>query len=224
MILYPNYEYVIDSITDRVVRIKDSNGSISSKSKIENGLVEVSHDRFIRHFGLCHASTVHSSQGGKIDEPFIITDIMSEHVTANWLHSALTRCTKLSQIYVLSCSLKEINRETEAASMISGYMHQDRAKNRDFMPPTPIEQEQGQSLVTPISSENKSGGEFVDVQWILEKFRACGGKCPHCHRHMTFEKNNELNAKVTVNRLNNHFAHLKGNCELCCLKCNITIK
>ena len=187
--LYPNYEYVIESLTEEVFRLRDV--------LLDSKLLEVSHETIVKCFSLPFANTVHADQGTKIDRPFVIVDSQSDHVTRNWINTAITRATRLDHVHVLTCDLKSINRQNAAQQMVHGYKYQDKKAGRSWSPEI---------------------DEFVSPAWILDQWSVKGRSCPSCKECMSFEKSSPN--KVTVNRLNNDFAHIVGNIELCCKRCN----
>ena len=152
----------------------------------------VSGAELLRCFTLAHCATVHSLQGGSIDEPFLIADL--RYATRRWLYTAVSRARDLRHVHFLTQDLGALNKMSVARDMVAGYRMQD--------------------LVRP-SYDNS---DYVTPEWILEAYEACGGACRGCGAFMTFEKS--CPTKVTVNRLNNAAAHVRSNSELLCLLCN----
>lgn len=189
--MHVNYRYTIETMSDACFRLKDDDGN----------LFRVPTASIPGNFTLPYASTVHSSQGDKIEGPYVIADVSSAHITKNWLVSAITRCTDLNDIHFLvSPSQQQQQHVTDgggdiAEQMVKGYRLQDKKAGRS------------------------DTGSFVTKEWILDAFyNRTKGICPHCGHHMTFEKNSRR--KVSVNRLDNGLPHIVGNIELCCWDCN----
>jgi len=187
--LHINYEYRIIKINKTIFILQD----IYTKENV----FKIDVDIIQKHFSLPYCSTVHSSQGNSIDEPYIIADTTSNHVDKNWLISAITRCTKVENIFILTTSLKQAYIERDIQDLIHNYRLQDINRSVD---------------------ENN----YVNVKWIKDNFKKCKGICKYCGINMTFEKN--TNNKITVNRLCNKLGHVIGNIELCCWKCNNIIR
>jgi hypothetical protein len=189
--MLPNYVYNIDFMTDGVFRLRDP---------ADGTVFEISHEQVMLHFSLPYANTVHASQGDKIAEPYLISDLMADElVTKNWLYSALTRCTKLSDIHFLDLNLYHINVNNTQQLMVRGYKHQDQKAGRPF-----------------------NDADFVDAAWITKQYQAARGLCKYCLSHMTYEKH--ASHRVSVNRINNSLPHHSANCEVCCLQCNKSLK
>ena len=78
-------------------------------------------------------------------------------------------------------------------------------------------------LVKILLDTYKESFDRYDPAWILDQWSQRQGRsCPYCKECMSFEKSSPN--KVTVNRLNNDFAHIVGNIELCCKRCNNSTK
>jgi hypothetical protein len=157
----------------------------------------VSHADIIHKFSLPYCNTVHSSQGQKIAEPFVIADWRS--ATVDWLYTAFSRACRFSDIYFLEENLYVPKEKSMMDEMIKGYKCQDRKAGRKW-------------------THDK---EYVDSIWICSMLLK-SNVCRCCGDNMVLEKNNPK--KVTVNRLDNRKAHIMGNCELLCRICNSCLK
>jgi hypothetical protein len=191
--LYSNFRYRIININRSRFELEDI---------LDGTKVDVSIENIIKNFSLPYSSTVHSVQGGKVINKFVIADCNEDYVDKNWLYTAITRAVDFNDIYFLDYDeIKEINKISVAKDMVTRYKIQDAQAKRHI----------DESL-------------YVDYPWILNQYKLCHGRCriPNCNRYMSFEKNAEH--KVTVNRINNLISHHKSNCELLCLKCNKTLK
>lgn len=184
--LHVNYQYTIEAMNDAIFRLKDIHTMVVS---------DVCTSLIPTHFSFPYCSTVHSSQGGTIDVPFIVADAYSDHVTKNWIISALTRCSRLDDVYFLTTELKTPNNDKSLHEMVHHYKYQDKMKGFVVKKDT-----------------------IVTTAWIRNAYNDAKGMCKYCGEDMVFEKNNIR--KVTVNRLNNNIGHVFGNIEVCCWKCN----
>ena len=189
-LMHVNYTYTIRAMNKKVFTLRDS----------DHANYEVNADLISTHFALPYCSTVHSTQGDRVAEPYAIADYMSDHVTKNWLMSAITRCERLDDIYFLATPMHRAFKMEEMRRMVRGYRAQDRAR----------------------SFEDRTGDVRVSHEWIDDEFQACGGQCKHCGCQMTFERHSRHRA--SVNRLDNARAHVVGNIEICCWGCNNTLQ
>ena len=67
--------------------------------------------------------------------------------------------------------------------------------------------------------------DYITTEWIKDQWSKLPVKCcPMCR--CPFEKyldeNKKCKTNSTVDRLDNRIAHIKSNCQLMCVKCNIT--
>jgi hypothetical protein len=82
---------------------------------------------------------------------------------------------------------------------IINYKNQDKNTNRDY--------------------DEK---EYIDVKWILQKYKEQRCCCKYCGVEMELN-NNENDNCLTVDRINSDdMAHTKNNCQLLCVHCNKT--
>ena len=193
--LCPNYLYKVVMMNNKQFTLED----VLDKTEYEVNVPQI-----LKNFSLPYVNTVHAAQGDKIAENFVIADWKCEFVDLKWLYTALTRCTRLDQVFFLKQNLYDVNINTVITDMIAGYKMQDKAKDKA-----------GKTLF-------HGNDDYVDHIWIRSQYKSIRGQCRECNGHMTFEKHCEN--KVTVNRLNNDLGHYKHNCELLCLVCNKILK
>jgi hypothetical protein len=86
---------------------------------------------------------------------------------------------------------------------IDGYRQQDEKKQRIY-----------------------EANDFIDVNWIEQRTKSKGFKCELCCKdfEVFIDTNNNVNSDLTIDRLDNSKAHIKSNCQLCCLVCNVSKK
>ena len=65
-------------------------------------------------------------------------------------------------------------------------------------------------------------GDYVDGDHIMELMEAQWGKCAHCQAWLPTSWEEGDADMPTIDRLDNSFAHIRGNCALACLSCNRT--
>ena len=175
--------------------VKENEKTYELKHSI-SGCQEVSKSNVKKYFKLPFCFTGHSTQGSTIDVPYTI-DITSFWCDAEWIWTSLTRCTNWDQItiyYNKWVEQKFKNRVRDIAErLIRGYTEQD-FKARRFI---------------------KSVDDYVDVDWITENLKS--GSCIYCAE--PFDVCGGM-SNFSVDRIDNSLAHVKNNCQICCLMCN----
>ena len=78
------------------------------------------------------------------------------------------------------------------------------------------------------SQDNKAKREFIredfiDEPWInkeLENVKYC---CIFCKKNLELyiDENSNVKSNITIDRKDNSKAHIKTNCQVCCLECNV---
>ena len=195
-LLHTNYQFEISGFDDAKEEMKIKDVLTREEHLVSYALI-------MTCFSLPYCGTVHSCQGDSILEAYLIADFGSFGVNKNWLYTAISRAIRYGNIYFLLEDLSGMSASPSLQvikKMVVGYISQDRRRGR---------------LVGVVPSD------FVDSDWIIEKYKKCS-KCSGCGEHMTFTKNEDN--KVTVNRLDNKQMHVKDNCELLCLRCNVAKK
>ena len=185
--LRPNQRYTIIGQTKKEFKLQD----ISS----EHIKIDITHDMICKWFELSHCNTCHSEQGSCIAEKFVITDLLTI-TDRRWVYSAVSRCSKLSDVHFLQMDLTDMRLDEYFKDKIQDYKKQDRSKKRDY---------------------DYMSEEYVDVEWCKEQYIK-NNVCIGCHGHMKVEKSSKV--QCTVDRIDNGFAHFKWNCRLMCNKCN----
>jgi hypothetical protein len=185
--LYPNYTYKIKMMNNKEFTLEDI---------LDGETIKVSHNAIMNNFSLPYCNTVHSSQGDKIGEKFIIADWSCPRVDMNWLYTAITRCTKLDDVYFLEQYLGDINMVNTFIEKIRKYKEQDRKAGR------------------PINTD-----EYLTVEHMITIGKKQSWMCSICKNHMSCEKSAQY--KFTMDRENNNFGHTRANCPIAlCHICN----
>ena len=170
---------------------------------------------FANHFKLEFCQTCHSLQGCSIKENITIFNANMPYVSKRWLYTAITRVRKLEQLTVFEHSQEEVERYGKARInqyfnlKIEGYKQQDKKRFGDL---NELQQKQ-----------------FVNVRWVQEQFESSGGYCTgeFCDGDaisIEIDNDNKVSSNITVDRLSNSSPHLRHNCQLLCLKCNVSKK
>lgn len=64
--------------------------------------------------------------------------------------------------------------------------------------------------------------EYVTMDWIKEELKNQNNECIYCLKEMKLINFEPYDPdQFTIDRINNNYAHLKDNCTLSCLNCNI---
>ena len=121
----------------------------------------------------------------------------------------MTRSRDLNNVIVFINSDEEIAMYTDLRIRqyykfkIENYKLQDDMKNRKY-----------------------TNEEFIDTKWIENRIETKGLKCEMCCKdfEIYIDTENNVNSNLTIDRLDNSKAHIKSNCQLACLLCNISKK
>ena len=154
-----------------------------------------------KNFSHPYANTGHSLQGATIDKPIVIFDTQFEHVDRKWIYVALTRSSDLDNVYVFNGKLEKQRLSIAAIDdKINNYIRQDMSGGRGY--------------------DTKN---YIDIPWVIKQRKIQFHRCSCCHEVMNFT-NNSGDLDWTVDRIENSLGHIKTNCSLMCLHCNITKK
>ena len=156
---------------------------------------EVQYDR--RLFGNPEATTGHSSQGDTIKEPFCIFEWNHFYARWEWFHTAISRCERLSDVWIYVGASTTSKVESAIYSKITGHKIADAKAGRTY-----------------------EAGTYVDVKWVREELKKNNACCHRCRQRMSLEDSPGDQKQWSINRLNNDLAHTRDNCEVCCLSCN----
>ena len=143
-------------------------------------------------------------QSATITEKYTVFDCNTPYVDRNFIWTALTRATDLKNITIFEHSieecqfLEESKKKQKLTLKIEGYKCQDKQAKRTF-----------------------NNDDYVNVIWIKSQEQKCFNCGIHFYFHM---ENGDVETNLTVDRIDNRIAHIKKNCRLCCLKCNVSRK
>lgn len=170
---------------------------IDESSNLEYNNVK---NMWLKNFSYPYAFTGHSLQGDTIDKPIVIFDSEFEHVSRKWLYVALTRSSDLNNVYVYSGKLVTKISTSDIENKIVGYIRQDVSAHRGY-------------------NEKK----YVDVDWVIKQSKFQMHRCSCCNEVMNLRNDGGM-LDWTIDRIDNEMGHVKNNCTLMCLHCNITKK
>lgn len=185
-----NYRFIRNDIY-KIIEINENKVKLKG---YDNEIVEINNTQLIK-FDYIYASTVHSSQGKTIDEPYIICDYDSDCADKEWLYVALTRTISFDNVYILFSNSRTIK---DVKNKIKSYKTQDKKAKRNY-----------------------KEHEYINYKWITDRLRRINYKCERCL--IPLQPSKDL-YQWTVNRIDNSIAHTKINCEITCLSCNHSYK
>ena len=197
--LNTNYTYKIKSIKKNVVILEDETNKV---------LIKIDLDLLNKHFILPYCRTIDSSQGTSISNKITVFDLNLPYVSKEHIWVAITRARSLKNLQIFIHDKQEVKRFNEAkikqylSFKIDNYKLQDKKANRDI------------------------SNNFIDVEFILEQMKKLNNKCCLCLKDIEIfiDADNNIKSDLTIDRKNNNLAHIKTNCQLCCLKCNVSKK
>lgn len=196
--LFVNYTYIIKTINENAFVIVEP---------VENKEITLPID-VLSKFKLSYANTNHSVQGLTIESNYTIFDVNTPYINRNWIWVSLTRTDDLSKVTVFEHPNDEVDtlsrskRKQYFEMKISNYKIQDKKAGRTY-----------------------EDDDYVNAEWIKEMHSEQNFQCCLCN--IPFEitlDNGSVSSNLTVDRLNNNFAHIKSNCRLTCIKCNCSRK
>ena len=204
LLLNTNYEYKITSLKDKAKQATIKNEVDNIEYKINVGMLQT-------HFKLNYCLTCDSVQGLSFgeDEKITIFDSNLPYTDRKYLWTAITRCRKLDNVNIFIHSDEEVLRFKDSKISqyfrfkVENYKLQDAKAKREF--------------------ENK---DYINEDWIFNQIEKYGTYCKFCNINMSLYIDDENNVKsnITVDRIDNKLSHVKTNCQLCCLHCNVSKK
>jgi hypothetical protein len=200
MTLNTNYTYKIISYKKTLWKIKDETNNIE---------YEITTKLLQSHFILEYCRTIDSMQGASISDKMTIFDLNIPYVSKEHIYVAITRARSLKNLQIFIHPEREVNSYTTSritqyfSFKIQNYKKQDEKAKRDFK----IE-------------------DYIDEDFILKQMKKTNNKCSYCLKDLELFIDNDNNVKsdLTIDRIDNRFAHIKTNCKLSCLICNVSKK
>lgn len=200
-----NYFYTIVDINAKNITIKQIDDDKTFK---------LDYTQIKNHFTLSYANTCHSVQALTIEKskenklnPFnseevTIHDIYSPFITNKWLWTALTRNRDLDKVYYFHEELTIEDKQeilSEINKKINSYKLQDNNAEREF--------------------DDKL---YCNANWVFTQAKNQNYHCYHCQEHFSLKLDKKAKlTNYTIDRLDNSMAHIKSNCVLAHLSCNI---
>ena len=145
------------------------------------------------------AHTGHSVQGVTTDKKINIFDVESDFVDDRWVWTALTRCTSLDNLNLV-VENTSVKLDYDFERMINNYKSQD------------------------IKAKRNINNNFITKDDIMEMHKKQKGKCIICKEQLNLSTIEGDGKNLSVDRLENSLSHLKSNCQLSCIHCNVSKK
>ena len=194
--LYINYHYTIKSIKKKEITIHEP---------LDNNDISLTYDEFEKHFKMPYANTCDSVQGLSIGNKITIFDCNTPYVDRYFIWTALTRSTNLKNVQIYKHSIDEVMSLKNSRvklyfnQKIQGYKQQDKK-----------------------SGKQHNSDDYIDPEWFKLQYRI-HKKCPLCN--VLFEyyiiNDNKVTSNITADRIDNNKPHIKSNCKLACVSCNV---
>ena len=144
--------------------------------------------------------TGHAVQGSTIAEPFVILESDHFYASREWFYTALTRTTKLKDVWIYTGPSTTRNVEKMLLKKLDSYVKQDKAAGR------------------PIRAE------YITVKWMKTQLGKQNQCCARCYRRVKLEYEPKDPEQISFNRRNNDLPHTEANTEITCLSCNHAYK
>jgi hypothetical protein len=145
-----------------------------------------------------YALTGHSYQGVTTEKNINIYDLKSDFISSKWIWTALTRTTDLNKLNIVIAT-NNTKLTYDLNKMITSYKMQDINANRTFTDET-----------------------FITKGDICNMFTKQKGTCIICKEVLNIEHiESDLN-NLSIDRIDNCISHVKGNCQITCVHCNIS--
>lgn len=191
--LFVNYEYQLLKINNDTFTIYEPVEEVKIKLKI----------KYLVNFRHPYCNTVHSVQGMTMKDNYTIFNCDSPYVTRNWVYTALTRTDDMSKITIFQTSNQSI--DLSAKIKIKHFYKNkcDMYKNQDKKMQRVIDD------------------TYINEEWILKQLEI-NKSCSVCREpYETICENGYIHSNVSVDRIDNTLAHIKSNCRLMCVSCNV---
>ena len=194
--LYVNYHYTIKSIKKNQIIIHEP---------LDNNDITLTYDIFNKHFKMPYANTCDSVQGLSIDNKITIFDCNTPYVDRYFIWTALTRSTNLNNVQIYEHSKEEVMSLKRSwvklylNKKIQGYKQQDKKSGRQH-----------------------NSDDYIDSEWFKLQYRN-NKKCPLCNTlfEVSILEDNKVTSNITADRIDNNKSHIKSNCNLVCVSCNV---
>jgi hypothetical protein len=210
-----NFEYRVEEILPWGAKLWDFGASSARADGDTGALNEASFTNLNAHFTPNYAHTGHSCQGLTFDGEVTIFGYNNWHCTREWLYVAGTRTRRLCDVHYFRGNVQphgktETDLKAYIARKLKSCLAADVSAGRRFTEATAATVD---DVLALLRTQDNHNGE-VRVVWHLT--------CTSCAREMQIAHSSGDEDQLSIDRLNNSLAHIKGNIQLLCLRCNKT--
>jgi len=159
---------------------------------------DITISQFVSSFSLPYAGTGHSVQGLTKDSAISIFNAFSDRICPKWFWVALTRNRDLNEVYIYDPKHYEHNVIKNLNMKIASYMSADLKNNRSYIKE-----------------------DFISPKWVEDSIKQQKSCCNLCKCTLSLNYNNNDPNQYSIDRIDSNIAHIKSNCQILCLKCNV---
>jgi len=157
----------------------------------------------LSYFSLPACATCHSLQGTTCGQSITVFDVDTPFADREWFYTAITRATDLQGVYVYVGPNKAYSRlrvHRLLAQKVEQYRETDKQKDQ-------------------YDAKN-----HVSVEWIKKELANNDYRCCLCSVPLQADYGRGDLEQVSVDRKDNCLGHTKENCQITCLRCNVSKK
>jgi hypothetical protein len=193
-----NVHFVIENGKRKQFLVKNQVYTVKLVSEKGKHFVKIGDTLYKRSdFTNPQATTGHSCQGDTIREPYVILEANHFYATPEWFYTALTRATRLKDVYIYTGASACSKVKGKIADKLKSYAEQDYVANREY-----------------------KAEDFITSRWITDTLKKQNYCCSRCYTPLSLDYSYGDPAQFSVNRHNNDLPHIRSNCEITCLSCN----
>lgn len=146
-----------------------------------------------RHFTFCYAHTCHSLQGETVDGAITIFDVDHWAIDKNWLWTAISRPRDLSLVQYYAGNLDTACSKMSMFNKAEARIHSHKLADKK-------------------AKRDYDEDDYITAQDVMDMYKHMN-RCGCCGE--------SLGDDFSIDRIDNKLAHVKGNCRLRCLSCNL---
>jgi hypothetical protein len=151
--------------------------------------------KMLKFFSLPYCYTGHISQGITTSKPMCIFDYDFYYTNKEWLYVAFSRSTNPFNVFYFDGD--DVKQNKNEAFKIANKINLYKFQDKK-------------------AGRKYEESEYITIDWMKFKLNECKSICRCCKKM--------IDDDYSVNRIDNHLAHVKNNCEIICVNCNKTLK
>lgn len=200
-VLNTNYTYKIKSMKPKIVIVDE----------VDQKEYTIPQRMLYSHFKLPYSLTCDSVQGLSFGEQEKITILDSNipYTDRKYFYTSITRSRKVENVTIFIHPEAEQKRFSKSRVLQYFRFKVENYKQQDFKAKREYKQ-----------------NEFITAEQIDDLLTRQNNKCLYCNCHfdIDIDINSNVVSNITVDRINNKFAHTKSNSVLACVACNCSRK